>query len=168
MVESSNTRPKCPRPTPIEQVLFLECDIQSKVGSKIFRYNTVVHQSAKLGKLSNILGIPLVATQQVNFGPIDQLCLDSHNETLTKVFEKNAFSMTGDEATMNHIKSLKRSIAVLYGTVTEACILQTSKGLLDAGYTVFLVVDAVSSFQVEERNTGLQMLRDLGVTLTTF
>ena len=65
---------------------------------------------------------------------------------MTKVFEKSAFSMTGDEATLNHIKSLNRSIAVLYGMVTEACILQTSKDLLDAGYTVFIVVDAVSSF----------------------
>ena len=31
-----------------------------------------------------------------------------------------------------------------------------------------MIVDACSSFLVEERNTGLQMIRDLGVTLTTF
>ena len=64
MVEASNlgNTKICPRPSPIEKVVFLECDIQPKVGSKIFKFNTVVHNSARLAKLSGILQVPLIAT----------------------------------------------------------------------------------------------------------
>ena len=54
-----------------------------------------------------------------------------------------------------HVESLERRIAVLYGLDTVVCMLQTTKHLIDAGYDVFVVVDATSSFLVEERNTGL-------------
>ena len=46
--------------------------------------------------------------------------------------------------------------------------MQTCKDLLDLGYVVVVVIDAVSSFRMQERNTGLVMLRDLGVELQTF
>ena len=99
-----------------------------------------------MAKLSKILQVPVVSTQQVKFGPIAKEITDEHTEELVKVFEKGAFSMLGDEACAAHLQSLGRSVAILYGTVTEACILNTSKDLLDAGYTVFVVVDGISSF----------------------
>ena len=57
---------------------------------------------------------------------------------------------------------------MVYGFDTVECIVQTCKDLIDLGYVVVVVIDAVSSFRMQERNTGLVMLRDLGVELQTF
>ena len=77
-------------------MVFLECDIQPKVGAKVFKFETVVHNCTRLAKLADTLKIPLVATHQVNFGPIDERIVAHHNTGLTKTFEKSAFSMLGD------------------------------------------------------------------------
>ena len=146
----------------------MECDIQPKVGSKVFKYQTVVHNCTRLAKLADTLNVPIVATHQVNFGPIDEQIVACHNAETTKCFEKSAFSMLGDQTVSAHLESLGKVTAVLYGLDTVVCMLQTAKHLLDAGYDVFVVVDATSSFLVEERNTGLQMLRYIGASLTTF
>ena len=63
--------------------------------------------------------------------------------------------MLGDQSVSAHLESLSKVTAVLYGLDTVVCMLQTTKHLIDAGYDVFVVVDATSSFLVEERNTGL-------------
>ena len=118
-----------------------------------------MHNAARLAKVSKLLRIPLIATQYASFGPIAQKITENHDETLKKVYSKKTFSVTGESFISKHLKSLKRNTAVVYGIDTVVCILQTCKDLLDLDYKVFVVVDAVSSFQVEERNTGLQMIR---------
>ena len=100
----------------------------------VFKSETLVHNCARLAKLSGVMQVPLIATQQVNFGPIDERISEHHNASLTKTFEKSAFSMLGDTAVLEHLTSLNRSIAVLYGTDTVVCMLQTSKDLIDLGY----------------------------------
>ena len=39
----------------IESVVFIECDIQARVGSKVFRFDTLVHNAARLAKVSKLL-----------------------------------------------------------------------------------------------------------------
>ena len=81
----------------------MECDIQPKVGDKIFKFETVVHNSARLAKLADALKVPIIATHQVNFGPIDERIVAHHNKELTNTFEKGAFSMLGDLAVTAHL-----------------------------------------------------------------
>jgi len=64
-------------------------------------------------------------------------------------FDKITFSMMNDEALVHKFNevTLKRNTknVVLYGVMTEACILQTSIQLLNLGYNVHLVKEAISS-----------------------
>ena len=59
-------------------------------------------------------------------------------------------------------------MAVLYGCETHICVKQTALDLLATGYSVHVVVDAVTSMGVADRNVGLAALQDSGARLTTF
>ena len=126
-----------------------------------------MHNAARLAKVSKLLKIPQIAAQAMHVGPIAPEVSRERDQTISKTYTKGTFSMIGEGCIARHLKTLKRKIAVLYGVDTSTSILQTCKDVLDLGYRVFIVVDATSSFIVEERNTGLQMLLDLGAHFTT-
>ena len=67
-----------------------------------------------------------------------------------------------------HFKSLNRSTVVLYGCETHICMKQTALDLLVRDINVFLVVDAATSIQVQDRNVAIEAMREAGVHLTTF
>lgn len=57
--------------------------------------------------------------------------------------------------------------AVLVGIETHICVTQTTLDLLALGHRVYVVADAVSSCNAEERGIALARLRDAGAILTT-
>ena len=66
------------------------------------------------------------------------------------------------------VESLKRKTVVLYGMETHICVRQTAFDLLEDGYQVFIVVDAVSSMKQVDRNVGIKALSKAGAHLITF
>ena len=74
-----------------------------------------------------------------------------------------------DERALAHLSSYpERKTAVLYGCETHICVKQTALDLMATGYTVHVVVDAVTSMGIADRNVGLAALQDSGARLTTF
>ena len=75
-----------------------------------------------------------------------------------------------DERVREHLESLEGAprVAVLYGCEAHICVKQTAFDLMGLGYTVFVLVDAVTSMTASDRNVGLASLKDAGVRLTTF
>ena len=67
-----------------------------------------------------------------------------------------------------HFRELNRDTVVLYGCEAHICMKQTALDLLERNINVFVVVDACTSMQLQDRNTGIQSMRDAGVQLTTF
>ncbi len=70
--------------------------------------------------------------------------------------------------TLPYLESLKRKSVVLYGVEAHICIKQTCLDLLQRDFDVHVVVDACSSMQIQDRNVGIQAMRDAGANLTTF
>ena len=69
---------------------------------------------------------------------------------------------------VSKLKELERLNVVLYGFETHVCVKQTALDLLEMGYNVHLVVDAVSSMEHHDRNVGIESIRDAGASLTTY
>ena len=85
-----------------------------------------------------------------------------------RVFEgKSQFSMLTDEVDA-HFRSLNRPSIVLYGCEAHICMKQTALDLLARDCNVWVVVDACTSMQVQDRNVGIEAMREAGVHLTTF
>ena len=69
--------------------------------------------------------------------------------------EKMTFSCCGDSAFLDKLRRhWKRSQVIITGMETHVCVLQTVLELLDAGYTVHLVRDAVMSRRKENWFVG--------------
>jgi nicotinamidase-related amidase len=112
------------------------------------------------------LGIPVVATEQYVKGLGETLCV--LKERLTDpALEKMTFSCCGESSFPERLKSLGRKQVIITGMETHVCVLQTVIELLDAGYTVHLVRDAVMSRRKENWFVGLEAARDAGAVITS-
>lgn len=56
---------------------------------------------------------------------------------------------------------------IIVGIESHICVTQTSLDLLSLGHRVYVVADAVSSANPEERTVALARLRDAGAIVTT-
>jgi nicotinamidase-related amidase len=56
---------------------------------------------------------------------------------------------------------------LLTGIEAHVCVYQTCRDLLDLGYEVQVVTDAVSSRAAENRQLGLERMKEAGATLTS-
>ena len=81
------------------------------------------------------------------------------------MFLKPTFGLAGTPAILRAVRATARSTAVLVGFETDVCIYQSAVGLLDDGFDVIAVEDAIGS-QGEMHARGLARLRDAGVALT--
>jgi nicotinamidase-related amidase len=81
--------------------------------------------------------------------------------------EKMTFSCCGDETFQKEIAATGRRQVILVGMETHVCVLQTALELLDAGYHVHLVSDAVMSRKRENWQTGLAVAAAAGAVVTS-
>ena len=116
------------------------------------------------------MDVPVIATRHVqkNFGDIAEE-IKSVDHPGRKLFDKTKFSMLEDPV-LAHLKSLgsERDQIVLYGVEAHVCVKQTCFDLMDMGYNVHLVIDALSSMNHHDRNTGIESMKLNGAQVTTF
>ena len=104
-----------------ESTIFMECDIQEKMRKHIFGFDSVAHNAKRLAQFSQLLEIPLIATKQVNFGPVAEEITNVHPEG-QEVHEKKLFSML-TPAVEEQLRALpSRKNIVLYGLEAHVCI----------------------------------------------
>jgi nicotinamidase-related amidase len=112
------------------------------------------------------LGFPAVATEQYVKGLGETLpVLRKHLKDAP--LEKMSFSCCGDNAFLDKLKGLKRKQIIVTGMETHVCVLQTVLELLDAGYTVHLVRDAVMSRRKDNWFVGLETAAAAGAVITS-
>jgi len=159
------------------------CDLQEKFRPAIHEYPRVISTTQKLLRAASILKIPVFATtqQRAKLGETcPELGLDTTHPTAAHV-DKSAFSMWVPEIeealkalpqqpvdTSKDTTVKKRPFDVIVvGIETHICVLQTSLDMLAMGHRVWVVQDAVSSCNREEREVALQRLRQEGAKVTT-
>lgn len=112
------------------------------------------------------LGIPQVATEQYVKGLGETLGVIK--EKLSgPALEKMTFSCCGDEAFPARLASLGKKQVIIVGMETHVCVLQTVLELLDAGYAVHVVKDAVMSRRKENWKVGLNAAAAAGAVITS-
>ena len=85
--------------------LFLECDIQGKLGKFMIKNHVMVQNARRLTQLSQMTKIPVVATRHVakNFGDCDERITEVTHPGRV-VFDKTLFSML-EEPVLTHMKA---------------------------------------------------------------
>ena len=141
-------------------------DVQERLVPHIQNHQRVVWQIERLVRGANILGVPVLATEQYPKG------LGATVPQLQKHFpdslpEKKMFScrecrQIGDFLEQHRVQNL-----VLAGIETHVCVQQTAFDFLSMGWNIFLAVDAVGSRFDQDRDIAVRRMENSGVVLST-
>lgn len=149
-----------------EDSVLLIVDIQERLAVVMKDRDKVVKNCLHLIELAKMINLPVVVTEQYPKGL---------GRTVTEIqsavpdyrpVEKIAFNCCGEPAFLAEMKKLNRGKVIVTGMETHICVLQTTIGLLDAGFQPHVVADAVCSRTHENRQTGIEYMRDAGAVIT--
>src|SRR5208282_5390792 len=127
-----------------ESVLLI-VDIQERLAVTMEMRDAVINNCLHLIELAKLQNIPILLTEQYPKGLGQTVSEIRDALSVYQPVEKLAFSCCGEPAFMKTLKALNRKTVILVGMETHVCILQTCVNLLDQGYNVHLVRDAVCS-----------------------
>ena len=139
-------------------------DVQEKLTPYVLGSEKLVARCEWLLRLAVELDVPPVISEQYPSG------LGVTVEPLRhfgKALDKVHFSCWGNGAFVKQLQQLKKKQIVLIGIETHVCVLQTALQLLEAGYQVFVVVDAVASRHELDHHYGLKRIKQSGGFLVT-
>lgn len=147
-----------------DNTLLLVIDLQEKLMPAIYESDRIIKNSACLLKVFEMYGIKKIATEQYPKGlgqSVDEIKENLDDE---HIFSKTSFDAITDEVS-SYLKENKITNVILTGAETHICVYQTVRRLLFEGYKVFVVEDAVSSFNKEQKDLGLKSMSDMGASI---
>lgn len=145
----------------LHDALLLVVDIQDGFASyKCF--DDVVEGAAKLVKAAEILGVPIMASEQYPKG-LKATSAEVGLPAECTPIEKTVFSACRADGFNLH----GRRQIVICGIEAHVCVAQTALDLLQQGAEVYLVADAVGSRHKSDRKVALQRLAQAGAVVTT-
>ena len=151
----------------MENVTFLIVDIQGNLAHLMHGKELLFRNVQKLIKGIQVLGIPILWVEQnpQGLGPTIPEIADMLSNI--QPISKMSFSSCRNDHFVRTLKALNRKQVLIAGIETHICVYQTAADLVDIGYEVQVVTDAVSSRNMENKEIGLQKMRDSGVSLTS-
>lgn len=150
-----------------EDTILLVIDVQGKLAQSVDQKEKLFDAINKLVKGSQILGIPILVTEQVpqKIGStIPEIINNIENPT---IIEKASFSCYQNQDFVNRIKLCNRKQVVVVGIEAHVCVMQTVADLIANDYQVQVVFDAVSSRSIENKMVAIERMRAKGADITT-
>ena len=147
-----------------DNTLLLVIDLQEKLMPAIYESDKIIKNSACLLKVFEMYGIKKIATEQYPKGLGQSVDEIKENLDDDYIFSKTSFDAITDEVS-SYLKENKITNVIITGAETHICVYQTVRRLLFEGYKVFVVEDAVSSFNKEQKDLGLKSMSDMGASL---
>lgn len=143
-------------------------DVQEAYRGVTVGHEGVVRALDRLLRLSSVLHVPLLVTEQYPKG------LGHTMKELAEllppgqaVIEKSSMSCCGEPSFAAALDALHRRQIVVCGLETHACINQTVHDLLDQGYQVHLPHDAISSRYESDVRVGWEKMIGSGAIPTS-
>lgn len=138
-------------------------DLQGRLMPAIDQSESVLRQCIRSAKIAQLLGIPIIATEQSpsslgsNVESIQLFC----SATITKEHFNACADGLIDALPQN------RQQLILMGCETHVCLMQTALKLIDEGFDVSVVVDGVGSRRALDKQIALDRLQTSGARLIT-
>jgi nicotinamidase-related amidase len=145
----------------------LVVDIQERLLPAIEGREAVLANAVRLIRGASILGLPIFATEQYRKGLGPSVAEISALINSPPPIEKMSFSCCGAEGLAARLKEANVCDAVLCGIEAHVCVCQSALDLLDTGFRVFVVADAVGSRTAENHRLALARMRDAGAIVVS-
>jgi nicotinamidase-related amidase len=142
-------------------------DVQERLLPAIFEKERVLQNVLRLVQGASILHISVFATEQYRKGL---------GATVPEVaaaipgfapMEKVAFSACDAAGFIPALENKRLSQVILCGIEAHVCVSQTCLDLLDKGFSVFVVADAISSRAPENCRIGVDRMRAAGAVIVS-
>ena len=142
-------------------------DVQGKLATLMHDKEAFFANVVTLIKAAQVLELPILWNEQLpnKLGPT----IPEIREVLAgrEPLVKNAFSCCGNKDFVEKLRAAQRRQILLAGMESHVCVYQTAIDLLQSGYEVHVVADAVSSRTPENRQIGLDKIKDAGGQITS-
>lgn len=112
------------------------------------------------------LGIPVITTEQYPRG-LGHTVADLAEVCGETVIEKVSFGCCGEPKFNEALKATGRKQVLVTGMEAHVCVYQTVLGLLEDGYAVHLVRDAICSRSKENYQAGVENAAAAGAVVST-
>jgi nicotinamidase-related amidase len=142
-------------------------DIQGNLAQAMFEKENLFANALKLIKGFKVFNLPIILTEQIpqKLGQtIPQIAAQLDG---IKPIAKETFSCWADVNFRQQLEVLSRRHVVLLGIESHVCVYQTALDLIQNGYNIHLVADAVSSRTLENREIGLAAMKSAGAHLAS-
>lgn len=150
-----------------EEAVLLIIDVQTRLMAAMEDRDRVYRNTGILLTAARALHIPVVVTEQYpkGLGPTvpevaGQLPPD------VRVLEKASFDAVRD-GLLPVLEGLGRRSVMICGDESHICVCQTARSLLEAGYRVFPIEDALCSRSPRNHQSGLALMDRMGACLLT-
>jgi nicotinamidase-related amidase len=151
-----------------EKALLVVIDIQDKLcaamDEKVLRH--LCKNTGILLESAVELDIPVVFTEQYVKGLGSTLAELKERAPEASCFEKMTFSCCGNEAFVKQLKESGRTQIIVCGMETHVCVLQTVIELLEAGFDIHIVKDAIMSRDKRNWQTAVDAMTQAGAVPT--
>lgn len=147
-----------------DHAVALIIDYQEKLVPVMQEKEALLHNSGILLKGLQILGVPVIVTQQYTKG------LGMTVEEITSAAGTSDYidkiSFTAFDCVKEQIQDKK--FVIVCGIETHICVLQTVIDLKAAGFIPVLVADCVSSRKAGDKQVAIERARQEGAIVTTY
>jgi nicotinamidase-related amidase len=150
----------------LDNTVLLIIDMQGKLWNVMTEKEALLENALKLIKGFQILGVPMILTEQNPKGLGPTLPEITQVIPELKPIPKFTFSCCQNSEFTQAVNNLKRKQILICGIEAHICVYQTSLELLGKGYEVQVVTDVVSSRVIKNKEIALSRLQSEGVKLT--
>lgn len=150
----------------IDESVLVVVDVQGRLARLMHESEAMIRQQRILIEACRLLDLPVIWAEQL------PAKLGATVDELQRPLEglqpcaKSSFGCWGDDLLRSAIEAAGRRQVLLCGIETHVCVWQTAAALIEAGYAVHLIADAVSSRSAFNRDIGLRRMERAGVHLS--
>lgn len=150
-----------------DNTVLIIIDVQGKLSEIVYRSELLFERLEKLVQGAQILEVPILLTEQLpdKLGPTKERI----NKLIPQVdaITKKSFSCCNNREFSLKLEGMNSKNVILAGIEAHVCIYQTAMDLLNEGYSVEVVRDAVSSRTEENYELALDKISREGGEVTS-
>jgi len=152
----------------IENTFLIIVDVQGNLAQAMYEKGSLFNSLRQMIRGADTLELPIIWLEQIpeKIGHTIPQVAEHMPEGLEPI-PKSSFSACGEPHFVQALKTVNRKQAVVAGIETHICVWQTVTDMLSKGYEVQVLTDCVSSRTLENKQVGLDRIKDAGGKLTT-
>jgi len=152
-----------------EDAILVAIDFQERLMPAMKNSLELEQKMVKLIKGCIVLGVPIISTQQYTkgLGETIESIKDAMGDNFLPI-EKTSFSAMGEPNFVEVLEVSGKRTVILTGIEAHVCVQQTALDLIEEGYRVFLVNDAVSSRDNTDKKFAQRRICEAGAIGTTY